>query len=39
MSWVMFLLGVVVGSTVGVTAMCIVFYGREPEMPSRVSES
>ncbi len=39
MSWVMFFLGMVVGSTIGITAMCIVFYGRESEMPGSVAEN
>jgi hypothetical protein len=34
MGWIMFFLGLMVGSTVGVCTMCVVFYAREPEMPT-----
>jgi hypothetical protein len=37
MNWAMFFLGMVVGSTIGIAAMCIVFLSREPEMRDRVS--
>jgi|UniRef100_A0A7C3WL02 hypothetical protein len=32
MGWLMFFLGMMVGSTVGVGAMCLLFYARDPEM-------
>lgn len=32
MDWVMFLFGVMVGSMVGISTMCIVFWGRGPEI-------
>ncbi|MDI6853471.1 MAG: DUF3789 domain-containing protein [Deltaproteobacteria bacterium] len=38
MSWVIFLLGVAVGSMIGITAMCIVFSGREHEVSDRVTK-
>ena len=39
MGWIMFFLGMMVGSTVGVCAMCVVFYAREPEIPPNLRET
>jgi hypothetical protein len=39
MSWIMFFLGLMVGSTVGVCAMCVVFYAREPAIPLELPDS
>lgn len=33
MAWLWFFLGMMVGSTVGVGAMCVIFYAREPSLP------
>lgn len=37
MGWLMFFLGMMVGSIVGVMAMCLVFYGRGPEIQANLT--
>ena len=37
MGWIMFFLGMIVGSLVGVMAMCLVFYSRGPEIEANLA--
>ncbi len=39
MAWIMFFLGMLAGSTVGVCGMCVIFYAREPEISPALSKT
>ncbi len=39
MGWIMFFLGMMVGGTVGISVMAIVFYGREPEITADLTKN
>jgi hypothetical protein len=38
MGWILFILGMMVGGTVGVSVMCLLFLARETEIQANLTE-